>query len=173
MNNYFAFGVRRLGKTKIIFSFFISHLMRKIHFFILSLFVWFSLGIGTADTHTLTVQITGADNDNGYILLILFQGEDGFPSNPDKAHAYDGSRIKDGKSTIVFKNLPAGSYAIAALHDENENGKMDTNMLGIPKEAYGASNDANNPFGPPKYKDARFEVNEDMEITIQMRRVFQ
>jgi len=87
-------------------------------------------------------------------------------------YAYDGIEVKGNKATLTFKNLPPGTYAIAALHDANSNGKMDTNMLGIPKEDYGASNDAKSTFGPPKYKDAKFDVMKDQTITIKMRSVF-
>ena len=59
---------------------------------------------------------------------------------------------------VEYAFLPAspGVYAVGMLHDENNNGKMDTDMLGIPKEGYGASNDARGSFGPPSVNDARF-----------------
>ncbi|MGB0522296.1 MAG: DUF2141 domain-containing protein [Flammeovirgaceae bacterium] len=124
------------------------------------------------DTYTLTVNIEEIKKDEGYVLLILFKGEEGFPSDSKKAYAYDGCPVKGKKASLVFKDLPAGTYAIAALHDANSNGEMDTNVLGIPKEDYGASNDAHSRFGPPKYKDAKFDISADKTISIKMRSVF-
>lgn len=146
--------------------------MHLLRFFILGFCIFSAIGAGNNDTHTLTIEIEGVDNDKGTILVILFQGEEGFPSQKDKALSYNSGKVSGGKATVVFKNLPKGSYAITTLHDENGNGEMDTNFLGVPKEAYGASNDANCTFGPPKYKDATFEITGDKSITIQMRRFF-
>lgn len=121
---------------------------------------------------TLTVNIEDIKTDNGYVLLILFKGEDGFPTQQEKAYAYDGVKVSGKKAVFTFKNLPSGTYAIAALHDANSNGKLDTNFLGIPKEDFGASNDAKASFGPPKYQDAKFEVDGSKQISIKMRGVF-
>ena len=131
-----------------------------------------SMSFTEEDKHTLTVNIENVKTNEGYILLILFKGEEGFPSNSDKAYAYDGCRVEGNRASLKFKDLPPGTYAIAALHDANSNGKMDTNIIGIPKEDYGASNDAFARFGPPKYKDAKFEISGDKAITIKMRSVF-
>jgi uncharacterized protein (DUF2141 family) len=64
-----------------------------------------------------------------------------------------------GDLKIVIQDLPAGNYAIASYHDENGNGKLDTNALGMPEEGYGFSNDARGTFGPPKFSEAVFEFD--------------
>lgn len=68
-----------------------------------------------------------------------------------------------------FKNIPNGTYAIALFCDENHNGKFDTNFLGIPKEAYGFSN---NPkvFGKPDFDDAKFELEESIKLVIKVQK---
>ena len=58
--------------------------------------------------------------------------------------------------TIPFR---MGMYGIAVFHDENKNGKMDKNFLGIPQEAYGFSNNMRVTFGPPKWEKSKFVVN--------------
>ena len=70
-------------------------------------------------------------------------------------------------ATCAFPDLTPGDYAIELFHDENGNGKLDT-FLGIPTEGFGASNDAPEKFGPPKYADARFTVTGDQTLTIHM-----
>lgn len=146
--------------------------MKKIQLITWVILLFVSFGFTKEDKHTLTVNIENIKTDEGYVLLILFKGEDGFPSDSDKAFAYDGCPVKGNQACLVFKDLPSGTYAIAALHDANSNGKMDTNLLGIPKEDFGASNDAIARFGPPKYKDAKFEVDGNKTIKIKMRSVF-
>ncbi len=70
----------------------------------------------------------------------------------------------------MLENMPPGEYAISLLHDENDNEKMDTGLMGIPKEGYGASNDAKVTFGPPKFADARFPLTQNQTtIRIKMR----
>lgn len=56
----------------------------------------------------------------------------------------------------VFTGIPEGVYGLSAFHDENENGKLDTNFLGMPVEDYCASRNARGTFGPPSFEDARF-----------------
>ena len=76
------------------------------------------------------------------------------------------SEIKNDKAVVTFENLPAGDYAISTYHDENNNGKLDKNMMGIPSEDYAASNNAKGFMGPPAYKDAKFVIAKDSKIEI-------
>jgi uncharacterized protein (DUF2141 family) len=63
----------------------------------------------------------------------------------------------DGATALcVFHDIPAGTYGLSAFHDQNENGKLDTNFLGMPVEDYCASNEARGVFGPPSFDDAKF-----------------
>ena len=67
--------------------------------------------------------------------------------------------------------VASGVYAVSVFHDENGNGKLDTGFMGIPSEGFGASNDAPEKFGPPKYADARFAVTGDQTLTVHMKAV--
>lgn len=69
---------------------------------------------------------------------------------------------------INFPELEDGDYAIKLLHDENSNGKLDTNLVGIPTEGYGFSNNGGR-FGPASYADAKFVVVGNTEISINLR----
>ena len=69
---------------------------------------------------------------------------------------------------MTFENIPEGTYAVSIFHDENNNDKLDSNFIGIPKEDYGCSNNAKGFMGPPKWKDAKFELNSDKTITITL-----
>jgi uncharacterized protein (DUF2141 family) len=70
---------------------------------------------------------------------------------------------------FIFLNIPPGTYALAVIHDENMNGKLDTNWLGIPKEGYGFSNAAKATLGAPSFSAASFRYDgQDMELTISL-----
>ncbi|WP_394750525.1 DUF2141 domain-containing protein [Spongiimicrobium salis] len=77
------------------------------------------------------------------------------------------STIKDGKVTFTFKNVPPGTYAIMAMHDVNENNRMDFEANGMPKESYGMSGNAMS-MGPPTFEDAKFTLaDKEMEFIIK------
>ena len=105
---------------------------------------------------TLTVTILNFRNNLGQVSVALYNKEEAFPKSPDKTVKIKYAPIQDKKAVIVFESLPPGEYAISVFHDENKNGKMDSNFFGIPKEGVGASNDARGHLGPPHYKDAKF-----------------
>jgi len=65
-------------------------------------------------------------------------------------------RADRATALCVFESIPPGVYALSAFHDKNNNGKLDTNLLSIPTEDYGASNNARGTFGPPSFDDAKF-----------------
>jgi uncharacterized protein (DUF2141 family) len=123
----------------------------------------------TAPNGTLTVTILNFKNNLGQVSIALYNREEAFPKSPDKAVKILRAPIRDKKSIVVFESLPPGEYAISVYHDENNNGKMDTNFFGIPKEGVGASNDARGHLGPPHYKDAKFNFTGGVQsISIHM-----
>ena len=111
----------------------------------------------SSPTTTLTVNIAGLKNNQGVCKVCLFNKPDGFPNEDAKALRCVEASIKGTASQYVFANLPAGTYAVAVVHDENHNKKLDTNFMGIPKEQYGASRGARGGVGgPPKFAPASF-----------------
>lgn len=109
------------------------------------------------------VDVVAVDlrSDAGQVLACLFAGEDGFPGKPEQALARARASIQNGKAKLSFPGVAPGTYAISVIHDENGNGKLDTNFVGIPKEGVGASNNPQARFGPPDYDDAKFQVGAD------------
>lgn len=122
------------------------------------------------DKGQLTIHITNIRSDKGVIAVALFKGSDGYPSEGNKADRKVRVSISGGKAVVVVDDLPYGDYAIAYMHDENNNGKMDYNFVGIPKEGFGASNNAVGNFSPPKYEDARFSLKQgELSLTMKTR----
>lgn len=117
----------------------------------------------------LKVTVTRLHNNNGVVLVSLFKDGSGYPDDAAKAYGKEKAYIVDKTSTIIFKSVPPGTYAVAILHDENNNQKMDKNMLGIPKEGYGFSNNATAAFGPPSYKKASFTHTAAAASSIQIK----
>jgi uncharacterized protein (DUF2141 family) len=109
----------------------------------------------------LVVEVSGFRSDQGQLLLRIYDREDGFPTDGGKALRQVKQRIQSGRAAVDLASLPFGSYAIGCVHDENGNGKLDTNLLGIPREGVGASNDARGRRGPPSWRDARFDFRSD------------
>jgi uncharacterized protein (DUF2141 family) len=105
----------------------------------------------------LQARVRGLRNDEGQVGCLLFDSEAGFPGKQERALQRTLASIADGRAVCKF-DVPPGSYAIVAMHDENRNGELDTNFVGMPKEGYGASNGARGRFGP-KYEDARFDYS--------------
>ncbi len=133
--------------------------------FIIGWFVSFT----PVTNQNLKVTITKLRSNNGVVLISLFKDGIGYPGDALKAYGKEKAYIVDKSATIIFKSVPPGNYAIAILHDENNNQKMDKNMLGIPKEGYGFSNNASAPFGPPSYKKASFMHMANGETNIQVK----
>ena len=118
----------------------------------------------------IVVNISGLRSDKGKCLLYLYNNKKGFPNDAGKAIKTAMGSISNGKSTIVLKDILNGEYAIGIIHDENDNGKMDTNFLGMPKEGVGVSNNAKGHFGSPSYDDSKFQLNrKSLILTITVK----
>jgi uncharacterized protein (DUF2141 family) len=113
---------------------------------------------------TITVTIDNVKNDTGKVILSLHTSETFMKGKGVKDVETD---IKDGKISVSFENVLPGDYAIMALHDENNNQRMDFKENGMPLESYGSSNNVM-AFGPPIYDDAKFKVEgKDLKLNIR------
>ncbi|MCF6308428.1 MAG: DUF2141 domain-containing protein [Flavobacteriaceae bacterium] len=111
-------------------------------------------------TLTVTVTLRGS---GGHVLVSL-HNEASFMKKPLKDASIE---INDGKAIATFKNLIPGEYGIVVLHDKNDNKQMDFEPNGMPKEAFGISNNVLL-MGPPQWSDAKFEIG-DKPLSIEIR----
>jgi uncharacterized protein (DUF2141 family) len=111
---------------------------------------------------SLTVTLTGIRNDKGQVFIQLWNAPEGFPKQGEKAYKYvsiDASKAVNGTVTTTFSDLTPGTYAVSTLHDENRNGKMDTNAFGIPKEGWAVSNNVVTHMHAPSYEQASCQLS--------------
>lgn len=113
----------------------------------------------------LTVSVSGIKNNTGSLTAELYNAKDKFLKVSYKAIS---SPIKSNSATVTFTEIPKGEYTVLIYHDENKNGKLDKNFIGMPKEPVACSNNAKGFMGPPKYDDAKFTVITDTKINIKM-----
>jgi len=106
---------------------------------------------------TLKINISGLKNNKGFIELVIYKNEKNFPKEGAHYKLYK-LKIANKQSVLSIKNMPEGTYAIALMHDENSNKKMDKNILGMPKEGFGFSNNPRVVFKEPTYNECKFNV---------------
>jgi uncharacterized protein (DUF2141 family) len=116
-------------------------------------------------TYNLTINITGLSSNKGNVLVALYDKKEAFLKKSFKGGIV---KIIDKQTTYIFKDIPKGEYAVSFFHDENNNNKMDTNFIGIPKEDYGFSNNTKGFIRPPKYNDAKFQLTKNKTINLNI-----
>jgi len=124
---------------------------------------------GAAEAADLTVTITKAAE--GAVRGMVFRDADSFDRR-DSPVAKFSQRPDHGTLVVTVTDLPPGRYAIALYQDSNGNDQLDKNLIGMPTEPYGFSNDASAPFGPPDFELAAFtiaatEQHHDLTITLR------
>ena len=107
----------------------------------------------------VTVEITNLRNTDGVVRACMTRDEDRFPRCQDATQGYRVV-VPAGEATVLrFNNVAPGIYAIALLHDENDNGRADRALGMMPTEGFGFSRDARVRMGPPDFDDAAFTID--------------
>lgn len=125
-----------------------------------------ALCVACAMAADLQVEIKNVKPGAGRVLLALFV-QNGFLKSPVQKQALDATQ---GTLTHDFAGLEPGEYALSAFQDDNGNGKLDTNALGIPTELFAMSRQARGRMGPPTFDAAKFSVTDKAEkISIELK----
>jgi len=118
------------------------------------------------NTGNLHIKINDLNSDKGKVRVILYQSKDDFMNETKVLRKID--KKPSGKTvTVTFRNLPFHDYAVLLFHDENNNQKMDKNIIGIPSEKYGCSTNPGCLFFAPSFDDVKFELK-SAEMTIKI-----
>jgi uncharacterized protein (DUF2141 family) len=112
----------------------------------------------TVHAADLTITVNNVKTDKGQIRITLYNKAENWLK---LGHKRVLAPAAAGTVTAVFPNLPSGDYAIALYHDENNDEKMAKNLIGIPTEPVGFSNDARGTFGPPGFDAVKLNLEQD------------
>jgi uncharacterized protein (DUF2141 family) len=114
---------------------------------------------GQASAARISVTIQGVHSAQGSVFVGLYATPSKF-LNGTQNDAMRRVPASTGPITVVFDNLPAGTYAVGAYHDENGNDHLDTNFLGLPEEGYALSNGVRAVTSKPTFQQAAFTVGD-------------
>ena len=120
------------------------------------------------DNQRVIVNVTELKNAEGECNACLYSNADAYPDDATEAVECKKAAISGSSSEIIFENVAPGTYAISIFHDENKNGELDTNFLGIPQEGYGASGNVLPKMSAPSFEDNSFAVS-DSDVTVDIK----
>ena len=115
------------------------------------------------------LNVNVADGPAAEATLYVALYNDAASYADSKAVASQTAPMQGGKARLVFTGLAPGRYALRAFADENGNGKLDTNLMGMPTERYGFSNDAKGNRAAPAFEAAAFSVDADLQTVVHLR----
>jgi acyl-CoA reductase-like NAD-dependent aldehyde dehydrogenase/uncharacterized protein (DUF2141 family) len=118
----------------------------------------------------LTIDVQLAPDAHGELAYLIFASASGFPGERDKALLHGFLPISPHRERMKFDvDLPPGTYAVTVYEDLNGNHKLDHNLIGIPREPVGASNNPKGRFGPPRFSECAFSLgNSPQTIAINI-----
>ncbi len=118
--------------------------------------------------YPLEIAVTLPENATGKLYLVIYDNKDNFLGEKGELSVYDISEVQKDP-TIEINQVKEGTYAFVAFIDENNNGIMDKNRLGIPKEPIGFSVSKMGLFGPPSFKKASYQIpgTKSVELIIE------
>ena len=127
-----------------------------------------NVALAQGSSGQVEVTVSKFRNQQGTLVCQIFDQPSAFPSNHSGARASVFLPITGSSGTCLFKDLPRGIYAIAVLHDENNNNKVDTNFLGVPIEGYGVSNNKTYALSAPKWDESSFALMDGERKTLSI-----
>lgn len=138
-------------------------------FFTLFFFGLISSSYSIESNVSFTIHANGFDSNEGKAHIAIYRSTDKFPS-PKSQYKGQVVEINDKKiATATFSDLPKAYYAVAVFHDKNKNGAMDKNLVGVPTEKYGFSNNARETFSAPSFTSASVKVEGQKTIWIYVK----
>jgi uncharacterized protein (DUF2141 family) len=129
------------------------------------------VGAASADADAIAVTVVALRSDAGTVRCYLYDSADKFPDSKEHVIGKAVAVPSGQRATCSFLNVGRDhDYAIVVLHDENNDGVFQKNMLGMPEEGYGFSNDAHNHFSAPSFDACRVRFTQGtLPLTITMR----
>jgi uncharacterized protein (DUF2141 family) len=124
------------------------------------------MGATQAHAFELTIEVSNAKPGTGTVNAAVYADPADWMKD---GHAVAASMVQAAEKTVLtFRGLAAGKYGVALYQDENRNGKLDTNVVGIPVERYGFSRNAQGRMGPPSFDDAAVDLQADTTVAVTL-----
>ena len=120
-----------------------------------------------AQAADIQLEVNSITDQSGTLYWSIYDSENSYTTESNAVVAGQ-SKVITNTFSITLHGLPHGNYAVKLFHDANDNGKMDTNLVGLPQEGYGFSNNGGS-FGPASYSEAKVEVKDNVLISIRLR----
>ena len=119
----------------------------------------------------LAIEVRGIQSSDGQVYVAVHSPEsrETFPA-AEGMFAGFSQRARAGTFRFVLRDLPAGRYAVSAIHDENGNHELDTSASGVPTEGYGFANDPDTEFGPADFEAATVDVGGSNALAVMTMR---
>ena len=140
---------------------------------LISILLWLPLQ-GLAQG-SLSITMRNVKNNKGVCTVALYNNASDFPGDYKNAVRSAVVPASKGVLTVQFDHLPPGVYAVAVIHDENNDGRLNTNFLGVPAEGYGASNNHLPSMSAPKFSESCFimpATNKELSIDLRYISLF-
>ena len=118
-------------------------------------------------TSTVLLEVSSFKNTRGTLNCRLFTKASDFPDGEGILTLR--TPITGTNTTCTFPNVEPGTYAVAVVHDENINGKLDKNFVGVPSEGYGVSNNKTYALSAPKWDESIFTIAPSESKTFQVK----
>ncbi|MGI9290881.1 MAG: DUF2141 domain-containing protein [Gammaproteobacteria bacterium] len=115
---------------------------------------------------TVNVRIEGVNSAKGSVYASIYLTTEGFPEDKELAYTYQFEKAQSKSVEFTFEDIPAGWLAVAVLHDEDMNEELTLGNLGIPKEAYGFSNNPDSLFGPPGFDESAVRLEDGATVNL-------
>lgn len=119
-----------------------------------------------AAQYQVTIHLQQIQSAAGYIKIAVFNQPVGFPNEQSKAYKLLTIPAQKGNVKLSLGKLPPGKYALAVFHDENDDGHLNTNMIGIPTEGYAFSKKPEGSFGVPSFSSVAITIERKQEIDL-------
>lgn len=132
-----------------------------------SLLIFAATSSAASSGSNLTVNFSGIEDGPGTIYMVVFDSEEAYANQGVPAFTR-AIPVSSDEVSVTIPDVKNGTYAIKSFLDSNDNQQMDTNLVGLPKEQYGFSNNAGR-FGPASFEEAAFKVEGDNSLSIKLR----
>ena len=124
--------------------------------------------LANGKTPVVTIEVLNVEASKGQLIISVFSSQESFLQTPYKQFTLPAT---SPATSLQVTDLTTGLYSISVIHDEDADGELGTNFVGIPNEPVGFSNDATGLFGPPDYRDTLVDIEAEQDIKINLRRL--